>query len=119
MAVAAASAPSMPGSGPCPTSSVGAAAVPDKAGEPLVDLRKLLRVGVFAFVAEEIATGQAAPVRAVDGVAVTVAPLVRIHQPAPADLVLEPIDMPALQRSRLPSRLSSRDTSGVRGFASS
>ena len=82
----------------------------EEAGEPLVDLRKLLRVGVLAFVAEEVAAGQAAAVGAVHGVAVSVAPLVRIHQPPPADLVLEPVDMPALtielavQSSRLATR---------------
>ena len=88
--------------------------MPTKAGEPLVDLRKLLWVGVFAFVAEEVATGQAAAVGAVHGVAVSVAPLVRIHQPAPADLVLEPIDMPALDDELAVQALVLRREPGLR-----
>ena len=67
----------------------------DEPREPLVYLRKLLRVRVLAFVAEKIAAGKTAAVGPIHGVTVSVAPLVRIHQPAPADLVLQPVDMSA------------------------
>ena len=50
--------------------------MPRKPANPWYDLRKLLWVGVLAFVAEEVATGQAAAVGAVYGVAVSVASLV-------------------------------------------
>ena len=65
-------------------------------GEPLVDSGKHLRVGVLALVPEQVPGRQAAAVRAIHGVAVTVAPLEGVEQPPPSDLVLEPVDMPAL-----------------------
>jgi len=61
-----------------------------------IDLRELPRIGILAFVAEEIARRQSAPVRPVDGVRIPVAPLGEIEQPPPADLVLQPVIVAAL-----------------------
>ena len=77
-------------------SSTARRSLPRNAGEPLVALGKLLRVGVFALVAEQVSARQAAAVGAVYGIAVAIASLERIHQPTPADLVLEPVDVPSL-----------------------
>ncbi len=86
----------MPGYGPYPTSWVCVLTMPRNPREALVDLRVLLRVGVLPPVPEQVPARQALAVRAVDGVTVPVAALVGVEQPAPADLVLEPVDVPAL-----------------------
>ena len=86
----------MPGYGPYATSVVCVLTIPMYAGEALVDLRVLLRVRVLSAVPEQVPAGQALPVGSVDGVPVPVAALVGVEQPPPADLVLEPVDVPPL-----------------------
>ena len=64
--------------------------------EPLVDVGVHLGVGVLLLVTEEVAGRQPPAVGAVDGVAIPLAPLERVEQPSPSDLMLDPVDMPAM-----------------------
>ncbi len=68
----------------------------EEAGESLIDLGKLLRVGILALVPEEISRREAAPVRPIHRVSVAVAALVRIEEPPPTKLVFKPLDVTPL-----------------------